>query len=87
MLYRMAGLSRNTSNNRGYVWTSDDDDDLLDMGALVLLHPDAELYGGPIARVPCWASILSGCAWLNELIHGHTSRMFRNCRITVDSFL
>ncbi|XP_027061002.1 uncharacterized protein [Coffea arabica] len=69
---------------------SDDDQDALLLGLaaeLILLHPEAERYGGPKLKISHHDGLLTGRQWVEELINGHYRRIIENCRISVDNFL
>lgn len=72
----MAGSSRNIVDNYGYN-SPNEDDELIEITSILLFHPNAELYGGPLAKVPSRTSSLSGRAWVNKLIHSHTARILK----------
>ncbi|XP_027182107.1 uncharacterized protein LOC113780507 [Coffea eugenioides] len=73
-----------SSNN-----ADDDDDDwqLIQWAMVILFNPVAERLAGYILPLSCRNSMLSGRAYVHEVINGHPARVLENCRITVDNFM
>ncbi|XP_071924741.1 uncharacterized protein [Coffea arabica] len=67
--------------------SSDEDDILFVAGAALLFGPDAEPSGGPIQKVQCRTSALTGRQWVEEVMLGHHTRIMDATRLTVDSFM
>ena len=65
----------------------DEDWQLIEWAVLVLFNPIAERAAGYILPLPCKNSMLSGRAYVHEVINGHPARVLENCRLTVDSFM
>ncbi|XP_071924744.1 uncharacterized protein [Coffea arabica] len=74
-------------DGQGTSSSSDEDDLLFAAGAALLFGPHAEPYGGPIQKVPCRTSALSGRAWVEEVMSGHHTRIMDATRLNVDSFM
>ncbi|XP_027184172.1 uncharacterized protein LOC113782479 [Coffea eugenioides] len=54
---------------------------------VILFNPVTERLARYILPLPCRNNMLSGRAYVQELIDGHPARVLENCRITVDSFM
>ena len=67
--------------------SSDENDILFVAGAALLFGPDAEPFGGPIQKVPCRTSALTGRQWVEEVMSGYHTRIMDATRLTVDSFM
>nr|XP_027088464.1 uncharacterized protein LOC113709807 [Coffea arabica] len=67
--------------------SSDEDDLLFAADAALLFGLDAEPIRGPIQKVPCRTSALSGRQWFEELMSGHYTRIMDATRLSVDSFM
>nr|XP_027090520.1 putative nuclease HARBI1 [Coffea arabica] len=75
------------SNGQGTSSSSDEDDLLFAAGAALLFGSHAEPYGGPIQKLPCRTSALSGRDWVEEVMSGHHTRIMDATRLNVDSFM
>ncbi|CDP04581.1 unnamed protein product [Coffea canephora] len=74
-------------DEQGTSSSSDEEDVLFAAGAALLFGPNAEPYGGPIQKVPCRTSALSGRHWVEEVLSGHHTRIMDATRLNVDSFM
>ena len=75
------------SSSNIYYDNDDEDWQLIQWATVILFDPVAKRAAGYIMPLPYRNSVLSGRAYVQEIIHGHPTRVLENCRITVDSFM